>query len=120
VPYQLQTLAQLLDVTELLLLVLLELEVLVARLAEVLLLVAILEVLLLVEVATLVAALAELVVAELVETRTELATLLVTPPHKLPVTAGSSIAPPFLAPWKPNSSVCAGAILPFQLRLVAV
>jgi hypothetical protein len=103
VPYQLQALAQLLDTAELLELVFTALDVLVA---------------------TLVATLDEvLLVAELVEVavRDEVARLLeLAVPQRLPVIVGASTAPPFFAPWKPNSTVWPTAILPFHPRLEAV
>jgi len=129
VPYQLQTLAQLADETELL--VFTELDVLVATLVEVLLLVATL-----MEVLLLVAALVEVAVALDVEGAIEeegtledegileedgvLELLTCAPLQTLPDTEGISAVPPFLAPWKPNSIDCPGAMLPFQPRFVAV
>jgi hypothetical protein len=42
------------------------------------------------------------------------------PPHTLPFTVGSSIAPPFLFNWKPKLAVWPGGSVPFQPISVAL
>jgi hypothetical protein len=50
----------------------------------------------------------------------ELELLDTVPSHRVPVTVGCSITPPLVSPWKPNSTLCPGAIPAFHPRFVAV
>jgi|UPI000682F594 hypothetical protein len=43
----------------------------------------------------------------------------VPPVQAAPFTVGRSTVPPLVTPWKPNSTVWPGGIVPFQPRLVA-
>lgn len=43
----------------------------------------------------------------------------VPPAQAAPFTVGLSTVPPLVTPWKPNSTVWPGGIVPFQPRLVA-
>ena len=55
-----------------------------------------------------------------VATRLEPADEVVAAPHREPLTTGRSTVPPLVLPGKPNETDWPGAMLPFQLMLVAV
>lgn len=72
------------------------------------------------EVELLAALLDELLLELLEELLEEEVVLEPEPLQAAPVTAGISAVPPLVLPIMPNSTVCPGAMLPFQLKFVAL